>query len=391
MANKGAIAEVDIEPLHLSTKIYNLLMKTTIASFIVFLCLIVPVEAQEKLYPNLFPLGDVTLLEGPFKHARDLNIQNLLKYDTDRLLAPYLKEAGLAAKDSSYKNWEGLDGHVGGHYLSAMAIHAATGDVACRQSMEYMLAELKACQQANGKRHPSWAVGYVGGVPNSEEVWPTFMQGNFKAYKSAWVPWYNLHKMYAGLRDAWLYGGSADARRMFLGFCDWAIALSSSLSEEQMQEMLDVEHGGMNESFADAYQMTGDEKYLVAARRFSHQRLLAPLAKGEDNLDNKHANTQVPKAIGFQRIGELGHDEPYAKAGNFFWETVTGQRSLAFGGNSRREFFPSAAASSDFINDVEGPESCNTYNMLKLTEGLFRAEQSEKYINFYERALYNHI
>jgi DUF1680 family protein len=119
--------------------------------------------------------------------------------------------------------------------------------------------------------------------------------------------------------------------------------------------------------------------------------LLNPMAEGKDNLDNKHANTQVPKAIGFQRIGELGHDEQFKKAGSFFWETVTANRTLAFGGNSRREFFPGAAACIDFINDVEGPESCNSYNMLKLTQHLFRVRASAKYMDYYERTLYNHI
>jgi uncharacterized protein len=158
-----------------------------------------------------------------------------------------------------------------------------------------------------------------------------------------------------------------------------------------MQSMLDTEHGGINETLADACQMTGDEKYLTAAKRFSHRMLLDSMSSGIDNLDNKHANTQVPKAIGFQRIAELSDDEKYAMAGRFFWKTVTGNRSLAFGGNSRREFFPGAASCIDFINDVEGPESCNSYNMLKLTEHLFRTNHLAEYTDYYERTLYNHI
>jgi DUF1680 family protein len=110
-----------------------------------------------------------------------------------------------------------------------------------------------------------------------------------------------------------------------------------------------------------------------------------------DNLDNKHANTQIPKAIGFQRIAELTYNKNFTEAGSFFWETVTGKRSLAFGGNSRREFFPDASSCIDFINDVEGPESCNSYNMLKLTEDLFRTNPLAKYADYYERTLYNHI
>ena len=373
----------------------NLVKKIIKGSGAALLCCLLgngSVQAQEQLYPNTFPLSDVVLLSGPFQHARDLNIKTLLQYKVDRLLEPYLTEAGLAPKDSGYKNWEGLDGHVGGHYLTAMALNwASVKDAECKKRMDYMVAELERCQQAASQKYPDWGVGYVGGVPNSATIWPALKSGNLGPYRSAWVPWYNVHKTYAGLRDAWLYGGSEKAKNIFLKFCDWAINLTEGLSEQQMQAMLDVEHGGMNEMFADAYQMTGAKKYIDAAKRFSHHQILMPLSEGKDNLDNKHANTQVPKAIGFQRIGELTDDGKYENAGSFFWETVTGNRTLAIGGNSRREFFPSALACTDFITDVEGPESCNSYNMLKLTQGLFRENPDAKYIDFFERALYNHI
>lgn len=348
--------------------------------------------AQQRLYGNAFPLGDIELLDGPFKHARDLNIEVLLQYDVERLLAGYRKEAGLPEKAARYPNWEGLDGHVGGHYLSALAInYAATGNKECGQRMQHMVDELKSCQNANAIKYPDWGKGYAGAVPNGPGLWPKIKSGDIAAVWKYWVPWYNVHKTYAGLRDAWLYAGSEDARNVFLKFCDWAIDLTTTLSEKQMQQMLDNEHGGMNEIFADAYQMTGDKKYLVAARRFSHHELLYPLEKRIDNLDNKHANTQVPKAIGFERIGELAHDDPYKNAGRFFWETVSGTRSLSLGGNSRREFFPGAASCYDFVNEVEGPESCNTYNMLKLSQALFRLQPEARYMDFYERGLYNHI
>ncbi len=349
-------------------------------------------HGQDKLYPNEFPLADVRLLDGPFKHARDLNIKVLLQYNVDRLLQPFLKEAGLPEKGERYKNWAGLDGHVGGHYLSALAMnYAATGNGECKKRIQYMITELKACQEANSMNNADWGAGYVGGVPNSKTIWSTLKRGELSAYRSAWVPSYNVHKMYAGLRDAWLYAGNEEAKKMFLKFCDWGINISSDLSDDQMQSMLDTEHGGMNEVFADAYQMTGDKKYLAAAKRFSHRQLLEPMSQGIDDLDNKHANTQVPKAIGFARIGELSNDGKYEKAASFFWQTVTENRTLAFGGNSRREFFPGAAACTDFISDVEGPESCNSYNMLKLTEDLFRQDPSGDYMDYYERTLYNHI
>ncbi|MBN2172858.1 MAG: glycoside hydrolase family 127 protein [Bacteroidales bacterium] len=370
-------------------------MKKLIVSFLITTCFLgctFKTKAQDKLYPNEFPLQDVRLLDGPFSHARDLNIEVLLKYNVDKLLAPYSKEAGLPEKAESYPNWIGLDGHVGGHYLSAMAMnYAATGNAECKKRMDYMLSELKVCQEANAINNPGWGVGYIGGIPNSKNLWSTFKEGNFRIYNSTWAPFYNLHKMFAGLRDAWLYGNSNEAKSMFLKFCDWGIELTSNLSDEQMETMLNVEHGGMNEVFADAYQITSDTKYLEAAKRFSHKAFLNPLSEGIDNLDNKHANTQVPKFVGFERIAELDHDKKYHNSAKFFWETVTKNRSLSFGGNSRREHFPSVESCIDFINVNDGPESCNSYNMLKLTEVLFRLYPSAEYIDYYERTLFNHI
>ncbi len=348
-------------------------------------------HAQNRLYADEFPLGDVTLLDGPLKKARDLNIKTLLKYDCDRLLAPYLKEAGLTPKAKSYPNWDGLDGHVGGHYLTAMAINAATGDEACRQRMNYFISELQACADANAKNHPAWGKGYVGGVPGSDRVWGHFKKGDFGAYYGSWVPFYNIHKMYAGLRDAWVYCGNEQAKQLFLGFCDWAIDLTAGLSEAQLERALDTEHGGMNEVLADAYAITHEQKYLDAARRFSHRRLLYPLMQRRDVLDNMHANTQVPKVIGFERIAELAGDEAYHTAGAYFWDIVTGERTLAFGGNSRREHFPSREACQDFVQDIDGPESCNTNNMMKLTEDLHRRNPEARFADFYELAMFNHI
>lgn len=349
------------------------------------------VVAQDKLYKDEFPLGDITLLDGPLKHARDLNVQVLLKYDCDRMLAPYRKEAGLQPRKPSYPNWDGLDGHVGGHYLSALAINAATGNEECRKRMEYMISELQLVLDANNQRHDAWCHNYIGGVPNSAKMWTAFSKGDFGPYFGTWAPFYNIHKMYAGLRDAWLYCGNEQAKNLFLKFCDWAVDITHDLSDGQMEKMLGNEHGGMNEVLADAYAITGEQKYLNCARRFSHKLLLVPMEEGKDCLDNMHANTQIPKVIGYQRIAELAHDVQYHNASEYFWEIVTRQRSLALGGNSRREHFPTKETCIDYINDIDGPESCNTYNMLKLTEDLNRVKPDGMYGDFYETAMFNHI
>ena len=366
-------------------------MMKRVISFLALLLTVGAATAQDRLYADEFPLGDVTLLDGPLKKARDLNIKTLLQYDCDRLLAPYLKEAGLTPKGKSYPNWDGLDGHVGGHYLTAMAINAATGDAECQKRMDYFISELKACAEANAKNHSEWGKGYVGGVPGSDRIWSTFKKGDFGAYYSAWVPFYNIHKMYAGLRDAWVYCGNEEAKQLFLGFCDWAIDLTAGLSDDQMERILHTEHGGMNEVLADAYAITNDKKYLDVAKRFSHRRLLLPLSQRQDCLDNMHANTQVPKVVGFERISELSGDELFHDASAYFWDIVTGERTLAFGGNSRREHFPSKEACKDFVEDIDGPETCNTNNMLKLSEELHRRNPEARYADFYELATFNHI
>lgn len=341
--------------------------------------------SQQSLYPSAFPLGDVQLLDSRFSKAQELNVDVLLKYDVDRLLAPYLKEAGLTPKAESFPCWDGLDGHVGGHYLTALAIHyASTGDARLKERMDYMISELKRCQEANGD-------GYVGGVPGGAPLWKGLHDGKVEMIWKYWVPWYNVHKIYAGLRDAWMYAGNTEARDMFLKLCDWGIEVIAPLSDAQMEAMLNQEFGGMPEVYADAYAMTGDSKYLDAARRFSHHWLLDSMAAGVDNLDNKHANTQVPKVVGYERIAEVSGDSVYLAASEYFWDTVTGTRSLSIGGNSRREHFAPKDDCKSYVTDREGPESCNTNNMLKLSEGLFRISPEARYADFYERALYNHI
>lgn len=332
-----------------------------------------------------FPLSDVTLLDSEFKRADELNVDVLLKYDVDRLLAPFLKEAGLEPKGEYFPNWAGLDGHVGGHYLSALAFaYASTGNEECKRIADYMVSELKRCAEANGD-------GYIGGVPESKVVWDALRAGDDSELRKRWVPWYNVHKIYAGLLDAYRNTGNEDARKLFLGLCDWGIDVTSALDSAAWEKMLDIEFGGMNEVYADAYDLTGDSKYMDMAKKFSHRWLFDSMRRGIDNLDNRHANTQVPKAVGYQRVAESSGDSDYRDAAEFFWTTVTGNRSLSFGGNSRREHFPSAEGCVEYTMEREGPESCNTYNMLKLSEGLFRLNPHARYADFYERALFNHI
>lgn len=337
-----------------------------------------------------FALGDVRLGEGVFARSSTLNLRYLQALDVDRLLGPFRIEAGLPSPAAKYPNWEsmGLDGHSAGHYLSALAQQAAQGDAGMRQRLDYMVDALAQVQRANGD-------GYVGGVPNGRVLWNRIAGGDFQAgsfsLEGAWVPFYNLHKTYAGLRDAWLLCGNAQARDVLVRFADWADALVADLDDVQLQRVLDTEHGGMNEVLADVYAITGDRRYLALARRFSHRAILDPLLRREDRLDGLHANTQIPKVIGFARIGELDNDAEWIAAAQFFWETVALRRSIAFGGNSTREHFNPADDYAGMVASREGPETCNSYNMLRLTLLLERLRPDPRHADFYERVLFNHI
>ena len=340
---------------------------------------------------NTFPVSDVRLTSGMFKHAEDLDICYLMGLNPDRLLAPYMKEAGLKPKAENYPNWEntGLDGHIGGHYLSALSyMYASTGNEEIGKRLDYFLSELKRCQDASGN-------GYLCGVPDGKTIWNEIKEGKINAnpfgLNDRWVPLYNIHKTYAGLRDAYLVAGKEEAKGMLVALTDWMMNIVSGLTDEQIQDMLRSEHGGLNEVFADVYAITGDEKYLELAKRFSHRFILDPLVEKKDMLTGNHANTQIPKVIGFKRIADLDGNQEWSSASEFFWNTVVENRSVSIGGNSVREHFHKSDDFSSMMTSEQGPETCNTYNMLRLTKLLYGTSGDVNYMDYYERALYNHI
>lgn len=340
---------------------------------------------------NPIPLDQVRVTAGPFKHAQDVNLQYLLKLNSDRFLAPFRREAGIATNATSYPSWEaeGLDGHVGGHYLTALALaYAATGNQEVLTRLNYMVDALEAVQNRHGD-------GYIGGIPGGKAKWSQVANGNIDAngfgLNGMWVPWYNMHKTYAGLRDAYVYTGNAKALNMMKKLGDWATNVISRLSDSQVQKMLIAEHGGMNEVLADITELSGDAKYLNTARRFSDKSILDGLLNRQDQLTGKHANTQIPKVIGYERIGRLADDESLLAAAEYFWNIVVSQRSVSIGGNSVAEHFNDKNNFTSMVTSEQGPETCNTYNMLKLTKSLYQRTGDLSYIDYYERALYNHI
>lgn len=353
------------------------------------ICISAASQAQSS--QQAFTLQQVKLLPGIFKDAQQTDMNYMLSLDPDRLLAPYLKEAGLPAKKDNYPNWEntGLDGHIGGHYLSALSnMVAATDDKRMNERLDYMLGELKRCQDKIG-------TGYLGGMPGGIALWNDIAAGKITsdtfALNTKWVPLYNLHKTLGGLHDAYLITGKPVAKDMLIRLVDFIDSISNKLTDAQIQTMLFSEHGSMNEVFADVYAITGNNKYLTLARRYSHRMILDPLILGEDKLTGLHANMQIPKVVGFERIAELSGDTNYAKASRFFWETVVANRSVVIGGNSVNEHFNPSNDFTSMLMQVAGPETCNTYNMLKLTKEIFLTDGQLRYIDYYERALYNHI
>ena len=347
--------------------------------------------AQLPTRVESFPISSVRLGESQFLKNQQMDIHYLLGLDADRLLAPYLKETGLTPKAENYSNWEntGLDGHIGGHYLSALSyMYAATGNAEIEKRLDYVMSELKRCQDAAGD-------GYLSGVPNGRKIWKELSEGNIRAnsfgLNDRWVPLYNIHKIYAGLRDAYLIAGRSEAKEMLVKLTDWMVQLVSGLTDEQIQKMLISEQGGLNETFADVYGMTKDQKYLKLAHQFSDQQMLKPLLESKDNLTGKHANTQIPKIIGYKRIADLEGLQDWDRAAKFFWDVVVGQRSVSIGGNSMREHFNPTNDFSGLLASEQGPESCNTYNMLRLTKMLYQTSADKNFMDYYERALYNHI
>jgi DUF1680 family protein len=343
-----------------------------------------------SLSASAFAIEDVRLLDGPFKRAMELDAQYLLKLEPDRLLSRFREYAGLKPKGEVYGGWEnaGVSGHTLGHYLSACSMmYASTGDARFRKRVDYIVDELSACQKANGN-------GYVAAIPDGKRIFAEIAAGKITSMgfdlNGGWVPWYTLHKLLAGLLDAHRYCGNRNALRIAAHLADWAIATTANLDEEKFQRMLACEHGGMNESLAELYARTGDPRYLALSRRFHHKAVLDPLAEQRDCLPGLHANTQIPKIIGVARRYELTGDKTDRTIAEFFWDTVVHRQSYVTGGDSDGECFGPAACLSDRLGETT-TETCNTYNMLKLTRHLFAWHASAKYADYYERALYNHI
>ena len=341
-------------------------------------------ETAVRMGAEPWPLADVRLLDGPFRQAQEVNRAYLLRLEPDRLLSHVRENAGLPPKGRPYGGWDRDGSQCIGHHLTALAhMAASTGDPTVRERVRYIVREMEECQRAGGD-------GSLYGYAADKAYYRRLAAGEVPYVHVS--PWYITHKIMAGLRDAYLLCDEKPAREVLIRMADWCLAVTARLSPDQWQAMLDREHGGPHEVLADVHALTGEGKYLELARKFTHRRVYEPLVRGDASvLDGLHANTQFPKFIGYERIYELNGEKPRHDAARAFWENVTSGRSWANGGNSQSEFFFPPAEFARKLLDLPGPETCNTYNMLKLTRQLFLAEPSGRLMDYYERALLNHV
>ncbi|PCD03441.1 glycosyl hydrolase [Sphingomonas spermidinifaciens] len=336
-----------------------------------------------------FDMADVDLHDSPFLHAQRMTEAYLLRLDPDRMLHNFRVNAGLKPRAPVYGGWESeatwadinCHGHTLGHYLSACALAwRSTRDKRYQQRIEHIAAELAACQAAAKS-------GLVTAFPDGAALLARHLAGQ----PITGVPWYTLHKIYAGLRDAALLADSAASREVLIRLADWGVAACRPLNDAQFEEMLAIEHGGMNEVYADLYAMTGNADYRDLSRRFSHKAILDPLTKNRDHLDGLHANTQVPKITGFHRVYETTGETRYRDAARFFWRTVARTRSFATGGHGDAEHFFAPVDTAQHVFSPKASETCCQHNMLRLTRAMFLDDPQAEYGDYYERTLYNGI
>ena len=352
---------------------------------------VVPIRAAP------LPLADVRVTGGPLWHAQQLDAAYLLSLDVDRMVAYLRKAARLPPKAQGYGGWDGpgrqLTGHIAGHYLSAVSLmYAATGDARFKQRADHLVAELKAVQDKQGD-------GYIGAQADKDGVdgkvrFEQLSRGIIRAsafdLNGLWSPWYVVHKIFAGLRDAYRFTGSRTALEIEVKAAAWVERIVSPLDASQTQQMLGAEFGGMNEVLAQLYADTGDQRWLALSDRFDHKTIIDPLSRREDILAGKHGNTLVPKLLGTLAQYMYSGSERDGAAAKYFWDEVVAHHTFATGGHGRNEYFGEPDRLNEMI-DGRTAETCNVYNLVKMARALFALSPDIRYADFEERALFNHI
>ena len=354
-----------------------------------------PVQPAQR---TLFSLTDVRLGDSQFKDIQELDHAYLLSLEPERLLSWFRREAGLAPDAPAYPFWESEDvwgggplaGHIMGFSLSSMSMmYEATGDEALKRKIEKMVRGLKECQDAQGD-------GYLLATINGRRIFEEVVSGKFTTnnptINGVWEPVYIMNKIMLGLYNAYLSCDLPQAKDVLVKMADWfGYQVLDKLTYEQIQELLVCEHGSINESYITVYEITGDKKYLKWAKLLNDEDMLIPAAEERDILNGWHANTQIPKFTGFEKVYNYTQEDKYTRAAQFFWETVVDKHTWVIGGNSTGEHFFPVDQFEKRVPSDGGPESCNSVNMMRLTETLYQDYGRMKMVDYYERVLYNHI
>jgi uncharacterized protein len=342
-----------------------------------------------KLQP--FDMQDVSLLDGPFKAAHEVNIAYLFRLSPERLLVTFRENAGIPtpAGIKAYAGWESPDcdlrGHTTGHYLTALSLLvAADNNLEAQQRLNYLVTELEKCQD-------KFSNGYLSAFPEKVfDVLETSGEG--------WAPHYTIHKLLQGMLDAYTYAGNKTALSCAVKIGDWLSNRCNKLERAAWQKIFDkIETGGICESLANLYLITGRKNYLRTAKFFIQDSKYYPALKGIDQLNYPitsnyhHANTTIPQFIGLFRLYQVTGNPNYLQATKFFWRQVALHRSYASGGTGYHEHWNFGPDNLSQELDYQAQETCCSYNMLKLSKELFCEEANSIYADHYERMLYNHI
>ena len=329
-----------------------------------------------------FALGKVELLDAYETNAFALEVAYLKSLDADKLLRGFCDIGGIASSSTLYNGWENsaIKGHTLGHYLSALSqAYGTNQDEVLLETINHVVEVLAQCQDAE--------TGYLAAIPESHYI--QIEKGNTAG---TWVPWYTMHKVMAGLIDAYELAGNEQALEVAGRLGDWVYSRTSAWNAATQTTVLNVEYGGMNDCLYQLYSHTGSENHLQAAHSFDEMALFEALYNGEDVLNGKHANTTIPKIVGaLNRYMVLGEgEEYYLQVAENFWEIVVNNHTYITGGNSEWEHFGEAN-----VLDAERTncncETCNTYNMLKLSRELFKITGNRKYADYYENTFINAI
>lgn len=326
-----------------------------------------------------FALNQVRLLESDFSRAAAINLRYLHSLPVDRLAHSFRTQAGIASSAKPLGGWEKPDcelrGHFsGGHYLSAAALaYASLGDQALKQRGDELVAALAACQRPNG---------YLSAFPES-------FFDRLSSGQKVWAPFYTIHKILVGMLDMYTHTGNAQALHVAMGIGNWTVRWLNGFSDNEIAHILKTEYGGMNDALYELYAITGNERYRDAAHRFDQASLFEPLAAHRDELQGLHSNTQIPKMLGAARRYELTGEPRYRRISEFFWETVTENRTYATGGSSNDEFWKTAPGDLKNQLGLYSAECCVAYNLLKLTRHVYAWNGDPRAFDYYERTLYN--